>query len=103
VYQPRGPSATLTPIRSYWFRQPAPQIAQLFQAQQHPSAPEHRLKEPDGLRAVARVADVSETDVTLDVNHPLAGKELVFDIQLLEIIQALRVSRYGSLGFDVSD
>jgi FKBP-type peptidyl-prolyl cis-trans isomerase 2 len=41
---------------------------------------------PDGLRAVASVAHVSEGSVTLDINHPLAGKELIFDIQLLEIV-----------------
>lgn len=40
----------------------------------------------DGLRAMATVADVSETTVTLDINHPLAGKELTFDIQLIEIL-----------------
>jgi peptidylprolyl isomerase len=40
----------------------------------------------DGLRAVATVADIAEARVTLDINHPLAGMELVFDIQLIEII-----------------
>jgi len=32
------------------------------------------------------VTDVSESKVTLDANHPLASNDLVFDIQLLEII-----------------
>ncbi|MBD2259741.1 peptidylprolyl isomerase [Pseudanabaena sp. FACHB-2040] len=31
------------------------------------------------------VTDISETQVTLDANHPLAGENLTFEIELLEI------------------
>lgn len=33
----------------------------------------------------ATIRDVTEKEVTLDVNHPLAGKELKVEIELLEI------------------
>ncbi len=39
----------------------------------------------DGRVFPAKITDVSEHSVTLDANHPLAGKDLVFDIELVEI------------------
>ena len=39
----------------------------------------------DGNTAVLVVIDFSDTTITLDANHPLAGKALTFEIELLEI------------------
>jgi peptidylprolyl isomerase len=44
------------------------------------------LHETDGESLSAIVVDVSESKVTLDANHPLAGKDLTIDIDLLEIV-----------------
>jgi peptidylprolyl isomerase len=40
----------------------------------------------DGSSSTATVTHISGSSVTLDFNHPLAGKELIFDISLLEIV-----------------
>lgn len=39
-----------------------------------------------GTSTRALVLEVTEAFVTLDLNHPLAGKELVFDLELIEIL-----------------
>lgn len=39
----------------------------------------------DGRRINLVVSEVLESSVKLDANHPLAGQELVFDIELLKI------------------
>ena len=44
-----------------------------------------QVQQPDGQAYAVTVTDVSEAKVTLDANHPLAGKDLTFDIQLTEI------------------
>ncbi|HNT44183.1 MAG TPA: peptidylprolyl isomerase [Syntrophorhabdaceae bacterium] len=46
------------------------------------------VQSSSGSSAQAVVLEVTDSDVTLDLNHPLAGKELVFELQLLEILQS---------------
>jgi FKBP-type peptidyl-prolyl cis-trans isomerase 2 len=45
-----------------------------------------QIRRTDGQTIVVTVTDVSESSVTLDANHPLAGKDLTFDIQLIELV-----------------
>ena len=42
---------------------------------------------PNGQEIPVTIADVTDTHVTVDANHQLAGKTLVFDIELVEIIK----------------
>ncbi|MEE9490480.1 MAG: peptidylprolyl isomerase, partial [Thermoplasmata archaeon] len=44
-----------------------------------------RVDGSDGPAAVVTVLEVTEAAVTVDGNHPLAGEDLTFDIQLVEI------------------
>ena len=46
-----------------------------------------QLKGPTGTISVVVVAE-SETSITMDGNHALAGKDLTFDLQLVEILPA---------------
>ncbi|MFC1607741.1 peptidylprolyl isomerase [Candidatus Latescibacterota bacterium] len=34
---------------------------------------------------MVKVVEINESDVTLDANHPLAGENLTFDLELMEI------------------
>jgi peptidylprolyl isomerase len=51
-----------------------PEVGQQLQVQQE-----------NGQTIPVFVTEVTESNVTLDANHPLAGEDLTFDIQLVEI------------------
>ena len=42
------------------------------------------LSTPDGQQFPARIITVTPTDITIDLNHPLAGKKLTFKIRIVE-------------------
>ena len=46
-----------------------------------------QLRDEDGGVVPVTVSGVSESSVTLDANHPLAGQDLSFDIQMVEVLQ----------------
>lgn len=43
------------------------------------------IQQPNGTRARVSIAEVGEETVQLDANHPLAGKELTFEIEVLDV------------------
>ena len=45
-----------------------------------------KIRQSDGETFVVTVTDISASSLTLDANHPLAGQDLIFDIQLVEIV-----------------
>lgn len=44
-----------------------------------------RIGFPDGSSAAVKVAEMDEASLTLDANHPLAGKDLTFELRLVSI------------------
>ena len=53
----------------------SPQVGQRYQ-----------IRQGDGSTVAVTVTAVSEENITLDANHPLAGRDLTFEIQLVEIL-----------------
>lgn len=45
------------------------------------------LTDSTGQVYTARVVEITESGVTLDANYPLAGKDLTFDIELVELLK----------------
>ena len=46
---------------------------------------ELQVRDDDGNILMARITDFSDDTVQLDFNHPLAGKDLTFDVKVVEL------------------
>lgn len=46
-----------------------------------------QLHRPDGKAFAVKVLDKTDTGFLMDANHPLAGKDLIFDLRLIEIMK----------------
>lgn len=74
-YGPRYEEMVLNVERSKFPEGVTPEIGQQLQ-----------LKQPDGKVFVVTITGIEKDTVTLDANHPLAGKVLNFEIELVEIV-----------------
>jgi peptidylprolyl isomerase len=45
-----------------------------------------QLQARSGETMIVSVTDVSDSTITIDGNHPLAGKDLIFDIEFIEVV-----------------
>jgi len=45
-----------------------------------------QIRERDGRVHHAKILSFTDTEITFDMNHPLAGQDLTFDINLVEIL-----------------
>jgi peptidylprolyl isomerase len=43
-----------------------------------------QMRQPNGAPVTVVITDISETSITLDANHALAGKDLTFELTLVE-------------------
>jgi FKBP-type peptidyl-prolyl cis-trans isomerase SlyD len=48
---------------------------------------ELEMKDQDGDTLFAKILSVGKSRAKLDFNHPLAGKELTFDVKIVELRQ----------------
>jgi peptidylprolyl isomerase len=74
AYGPHNEQMVISAPRAYVPAEIDPQVGQQLQ-----------MGGPNGEMVVVRVVDVNDTHVKLDANPPLAGQDLIFDIELVEI------------------
>jgi len=75
AYGPYNPEMVFTTDNSQFEEGVTPQVGQQFQAQT-----------PDGQPMMLLVKEVSDEGIVMDANHPMAGKDLNFALELVEIV-----------------
>lgn len=76
AYGLKNDEAIITVEKVHLPQDPEPTIGMQLEATQ-----------PDGRVQLFVITQVNEDDVVLDGNHPLAGKDLIFDIELVEVAE----------------
>jgi peptidylprolyl isomerase len=86
-----GQSKTVTIPAQQAYGPHVDELVMVFSKEQIPSelsvqvGQQLQLHQDNGSPIPVIVTDISEAEVTLDANHPLAGEDLTFDIELLSI------------------
>jgi len=68
-----------------------PELLKKIPKEQLPKEPEPKagmtllMKTPDGKQFPAKITEVGESEITIDLNHPLAGKTLNFKFKIVGI------------------
>ncbi|GEM_PF-936981 len=75
AYGPHHKALVLTVDRNIFSEDAQPEVGRQFE-----------IRQPYSQTIIAMVTDVTESSATSDANHPLAGKDLIFEVQLLEIV-----------------
>lgn len=75
AYGAYNPEMVFTTDHSQFEEGVAPLVGQQFQAQS-----------PDGGQMLLTVKTVTEDEIVMDANHPMAGKDLNFALELIEIL-----------------
>jgi peptidylprolyl isomerase len=75
AYGERNPSMVMVVDRKHVPPEIDPEVGQRLQ-----------VGSPDGQLLAVTVVEVGEENITLDANPPLAGEDLTFDIELVEIV-----------------
>ena len=75
AYGPRRDNMITTMDRSQLPKEAVPQKGQRLE-----------LTQADDSVILVTITEVSDTTITIDGNHPLAGKPLIFDIELIGIL-----------------
>ncbi len=77
AYGPHRPDLVMEIARDQLPDDVEPEVGQLLE-----------FRQPDGVVIPLVLTELADDVVTLDANHPLAGKELTFDLELMEITTA---------------
>ena len=70
---------------------PNPQLVKSVPKEQLPKEPEPKpgmilgITLPNGAKFPAKIMEVSDKEVKIDMNHPLAGKKLTFKIKIVDV------------------